>query len=55
MIDAATPLMQRIRHFWPVVNLCIGLLVITAVVVALDDRILARTLTEGLILSLIHI
>ena len=49
MIDAATPLMQRIRHFWPVVNLCIGLLIITAIVVALDDRILARTLTEGLI------
>ena len=49
MIDATTPLMQRIRHFWPVVNLCIGLLVITAIVVALDDRILARTLTEGLI------
>ena len=49
MIGASTPLMRRIREFWPLVNLCVGLLIITAIVVALDDRILARTLTEGLI------
>ena len=48
-LDATTPLMQRIRQFWPLVNLCIGLLIITAIVVALDDRIMARTLTEGMI------
>ena len=49
MIGASTPLMRRIREFWPLVNLCVGLLIITAIVVALDDRILARTLTEGMI------
>ena len=49
MFDATTPLMRRVREFWPLVNLCVGLLIITAIVVALDDRILARTLSEGLI------
>ncbi len=49
MIEANTPLMRRLREFWPLVNMVLGLLIITAIVVSLNDNILSRTLTEALI------
>ena len=48
MIEANTPLLRLIRYFWPLVILCLGLLVIVGAVDATGDIILAQTLIEGL-------
>ena len=49
MIEANTPLLRLIRYFWPLVVLCVGLLIIVAIVDASGDIILAQTLVEGLV------
>ncbi|MBT3627456.1 MAG: branched-chain amino acid ABC transporter permease [Rhodospirillaceae bacterium] len=49
MIEANTPLLRMVRYFWPMVVLCIGLLIIVAAVDSTGDIILAQTLTEGLV------
>ena len=49
MIEANTPLLRLIRYFWPLVVLCVGLLIIVAIVDASGDIILAQTLIEGLV------
>ena len=49
MIEANTPLLRMVRYFWPMVVLCVGLLIIVAIVDATGDIILAQTLTEGLV------
>jgi branched-chain amino acid transport system permease protein len=49
MIEANTPLLRLIRYFWPLVVLCVGLLIVVVIVDASGDIILAQTLVEGLV------
>ena len=49
MIEANTPLLRLIRYFWTLVVLCVGLLIIVAIVDASGDIILAQPLVEGLV------
>ena len=49
MIEANTPLLRLIRYFWPLVVLCVGLLIVVVIVDASGDIILAQTLGEGLV------
>ncbi len=49
MIEANTPLLRLIRYFWPLIVLCVGLLIVVVIVDASGDIILAQTLVEGLV------
>ncbi len=49
MIEANTPLLRKVRYFWPLIVLCLGLLIIVAIVDSTGDIILAQTLVEGLV------
>ena len=49
MIEANTPLLRMVRYYWPLVVLCLGLLIIVAAVDSTGDIILAQTLVEGLV------
>jgi branched-chain amino acid transport system permease protein len=49
MIEANTPVLRLVRYFWPLVVLCLGLLVVVIIVDSTGDIILAQTLVEGLV------